>query len=943
MGATGLMLTVVTVAVVVVAAAQTDSGDAAVMRLLARSLGADRGLGWLQETDPCAWRRVSCSGGRVTAIQVGNESLAGSLPPQITNLTVLNRLELQSNKISGDLPSLSGLSSLQTLLLHDNLFSSIPADFFSGLTSLSAVYLDNNPFKPWVIPASLRDAGGLVNFSANSANVSGSVPGFFGAAFPSLEHLALAFNLLSGPIPADFAGSGIRSLWLNNQVSGAALSGAISVVQNMTNLEELWLHSNTFSGPLLDFSGLINLRDLQLRDNQLTGPVPSSLTSLKSLYRVTLTNNLLQGPVPDFPISVVELDLDPKTESFCLQKPGAPCDTRVDVLLSISKSFEYPVRFAENWKGNNPCSGGWLGINCDVEGNITVINFQKMGLNGSISPDFTKLPALQKLLLSNNNLTGSIPAALTSLAYLSELDVSNNSLSGKVPTFPKRVLLRTQGNPSIGTDLPSSVSNTSEVPRNGSSSSGTLTGEGNAGKQKTSVGVIVGSVLIAVCACSVLAFMSICYYKRKQQRFNRVQSPNTTVIHPRHSGSDPDMVKITVAGPSANAGSISENFSQTSSAPSDVHVVEAGNMVISIQVLRNVTDNFSEENVLGRGGFGTVYKGELHDGTKIAVKRMESGVMGTKGLNEFKSEIAVLTKVRHRNLVSLLGYCLDGNERLLVYEYMPLGTLSRHLFDWKEEGLKPLEWKKRLSIALDVARGVEYLHSLAHQSFIHRDLKPSNILLGDDVKAKVADFGLVRLADGKGCSVETRLAGTFGYLAPEYAVTGRVTTKADVFSFGVILMELITGRKALDESQPEESVHLVTWFRRMQLNKENYFRKAIDPVLDIDEETLASISTVAELAGYCCAREPHQRPDMGHAVNVLSTLSELWKPLDPDSDDSYGIDLDMTLPQALKKWQAFEDGDGATSSFVASLDNTQTSIPTTPPGFAESFTSADGR
>ena len=172
-----------------------------------------------------------------------------------------------------------------------------------------------------------------------------------------------------------------------------------------------------------------------------------------------------------------------------------------------------------------------------------------------------------------------------------------------------------------------------------------------------------------------------------------------------------------------------------------------------------------------------------------------------------------------------------------------------------------------------------------------------------------------------------------------------MTTKADVFSFGVILMELITGRKALDETQPEDSMHLVTWFRRMQLNKET-FRKAIDPVIDLDEETYASVCTVSELAGHCCAREAHQRPDMGHAVNVLSTLSEVWKPTDPDSDDSYGIDLNMTLPQALKRWQAFEDSshfDGATSSFVASSDNTQTSIPTRPPGFAESFTSADGR
>ncbi|KAJ6766687.1 RECEPTOR PROTEIN KINASE TMK1 [Salix purpurea] len=280
-----------------------------------------------------------------------------------------------------------------------------------------------------------------------------------------------------------------------------------------------------------------------------------------------------------------------------------------------------------------------------------------------------------------------------------------------------------------------------------------------------------------------------------------------------------------------------------------------------------------------------------------------------------------------------------------VLEWSTKVSCIRHLFSWGEEGLKPLEWTRRLTIALDVARGVEYLHGLAHQSFIHRDLKPSNILLGDDMRAKVADFGLVRLApEGKG-SIETRIAGTFGYLAPEYAVTGRVTTKVDVFSFGVILMELITGRKALDDSQPEESMHLVTWFRRMHLNKDT-FRKAIDPTIDLNEETLASISTVAELAGHCCAREPYQRPDMGHAVNVLSSLVELWTPTDQSSEDIYGIDLEMSLPQALKKWQAYEgrsNMESSSSSLLPSLDNTQNSIPARPYGFAESFTSADGR
>ena len=192
-------------------------------------------------------------------------------------------------------------------------------------------------------------------------------------------------------------------------------------------------------------------------------------------------------------------------------------------------------------------------------------------------------------------------------------------------------------------------------------------------------------------------------------------------------------------------------------------------MAFTIQGLRSVTNNFSEQNILGRGGFGVVYRGELEDGTQVAVKRMEAAVVSSKGLNEFQSEIAVLTKVKHRHLVGLLGYCAEGMERLLVYEYMPQGTLAQHLFEYKEMNEKPLTWKMRLAIALDVARGLEYLHNLAHRSFIHRDLKPSNILLTDDFRAKVSDFGLVKLAPEGKYSVETRLAGTFGYLAPEYA------------------------------------------------------------------------------------------------------------------------------------------------------------------------------
>ncbi|XP_061340335.1 receptor protein kinase TMK1 [Gastrolobium bilobum] len=919
---------------------QPISQDAPAMLALKSTLNPPESLGWTG-SDPCKWNHVVCSeDSRVTRIQIGRQGLQGTLPNNNNNntlqsLTQLERLELQFNNISGPLPTLSGLSSLQVIILSNNGFTSIPSDFFAGMSQLQSVEIDNNPFKSWEIPDSLRNASSLVNFSANSANIMGKIPDF--SELVGLTHLHLAFNSLEGVLPLSFSGSQVQTLWLNGQKGDAILGGTVEVLQNMTSLTQVWLHSNAFTGPLPDFSGLQSLQDLSLRDNSFTGPVPGSLVSLKSLKVVNLTNNLFQGPVPVFG-SGVEVDLTKDSNSFCLSGPG-DCDPRVKIMLSIVQFMGYPKRFAESWKGNDPCAD-WFGITCN-NGNITVVNFQKMGLTGTISPAFASLKSLQRVVLADNNLTGSIPGELTTLPELTELNVANNQLYGKVPNFKSNVMVNTSGNKDIGKDKPSPTPIGPLSPN----STAPNTREENGSKKSSHLGVILIAVIGGVVLVLVIGFLVFCLYRMKRKRLSRVQSPNALVIHPRHSGSDNESVKITVAGSSVSVGAVSETQTVPGSETGDIQMVEAGNMVISIQVLRNVTDNFSEKNILGQGGFGTVYKGELHDGTKIAVKRMECGAITGKGATEFKSEIAVLTKVRHRHLVSLLGYCLDGNEKLLVYEYMPQGTLSRHLFNWLEEGLKPLEWNRRLTIALDVARAVEYLHSLAHQSFIHRDLKPSNILLGDDMRAKVSDFGLVRLAPEGKASIETRIAGTFGYLAPEYAVTGRVTTKVDVFSFGVILMELISGRRALDETQPEDSMHLVTWFRRMYINKDT-FREAIDRTIELNEETLASIHTVAELASHCCAREPYQRPDAGHAVNVLSSLVEQWKPSDHSSEDIYVIDLDMSLPQALKKWQAYEGRsqmESSSSSLLPSLDNTQTSIPTRPYGFAESFTSADGR
>ena len=202
-----------------------------------------------------------------------------------------------------------------------------------------------------------------------------------------------------------------------------------------------------------------------------------------------------------------------------------------------------------------------------------------------------------------------------------------------------------------------------------------------------------------------------------------------------------------------------------------------------------------------------------------------------------------------------------------------------HRFESTRFCLRPLDWKTRVSVALDVARGLDYLHSLATSSFIHRDLKPSNILLDDSYRAKVSDFGLVKHAAAPDSqqSLHTRVAGTFGYLAPEYALTGKVSTASDVYAFGVVLMELITGRRALDDKRPEDQTHLPAFFPPCASTPKG-LRAIADPVMEVEEEEVGSLAAVADLAIQCCVREPKQRPHMSTAVALLTPLVQRWKP-----------------------------------------------------------------
>eukprot|EP00249_Psilotum_nudum_P005014 c18504_g1_i3 orf=637-4683(-) len=295
--------------------------------------------------------------------------------------------------------------------------------------------------------------------------------------------------------------------------------------------------------------------------------------------------------------------------------------------------------------------------------------------------------------------------------------------------------------------------------------------------------------------------------------------------------------------------------------------------------LERATDKFNPENIVGEGGFGRVYRGILDDGAEVAVKVLARDDL--QGGNEFFAEVEMLSRLHHRNLVQLIGICAEKHCHCLVYELISNGSVESHLHG-VDRDTAPLDWDARMKIALGAARGLAYLHEDSSPRVIHRDFKASNILLEADFTSKISDFGLAKVAPEKGSEhISTRVMGTFGYVAPEYAMTGHLLVKSDVYSYGVVLLELLTGRKPVDMSQPPGQENLVTWARPLLTSKEG-LRMLIDSALDINNVPFNNLARVAAIASMCVQPEVSHRPFMGEVVQALKLVYN-------DSDDSNGI------------------------------------------------------
>lgn len=285
--------------------------------------------------------------------------------------------------------------------------------------------------------------------------------------------------------------------------------------------------------------------------------------------------------------------------------------------------------------------------------------------------------------------------------------------------------------------------------------------------------------------------------------------------------------------------------------------------------LATATRNFREANLIGEGGFGKVYRGRLETGQIVAIKQLNHN--GLQGFQEFIVEVLMLSLLHHNNLVTLIGYCTDGDQRLLVYEYMPMGSLEDHLFDL-DPGKEPLGWDTRIKIAVGAARGLEYLHCKADPPVIYRDLKSANILLDNDFNPKLSDFGLAKLGPvGDNTHVSTRVMGTYGYCAPEYAMSGHLTLKSDIYSFGVVLLELITGRKAIDSTKKQGEQNLVAWSRPF-LRDRRRFVEMVDPLLQ-GKFPVRSLHHMVAITAMCLQEQQNFRPLIGDIVVALEYLA----------------------------------------------------------------------
>ncbi|KAK4780790.1 hypothetical protein SAY87_016896 [Trapa incisa] len=551
----------------------------------------------------------------------------------------------------------------------------------------------------------------------------------------------------------------------------------------------------------------------------------------------------------------------------------------VVALMAIKSALHDPYNVLD-WDMNSVDPCGWRMVTCTPDGYVSALGFPSQGLSGTLSPGIGNLTFLQSVLLQNNDISGPIPTSIGRLEKLQTLDLSNNTFSGQIPSslgdLRNLNYLRLNNNSLTG-PCPESLSNIEGltlVDLSYNNLSGSLP------KLSVRTFKIVGNPLICGengknnCTSVFPEPLSFSSDALKDKQNSEAKLHHMVITFGSSFGAAFFIVIVVGVLIWWRCRYNQQIFFDVND-HYDPEVCLGHLRRYTLKELRTATDHFSSKNILGRGGFGIVYKGCLNDGTLVAVKRLKDyNTVG--GEIQFQTEVEMISLALHRNLLRLCGFCSTENERLLVYPYMPNGSVASRLKD-HIHGKPALDWSRRKRIALGTARGLVYLHEQCDPKIIHRDVKAANILLDEEFEAVVGDFGLAKLLDHRDSHVTTAVRGTIGHIAPEYLSTGQSSEKTDVFGFGILLLELITGERALDFGRvANQKGIMLDWVNK--LHREGKLNQMVDKDLkgNFDRVELEEMVKVALL---CTRFNPSERPRMSEVVRMLEGdgLAEKWE------------------------------------------------------------------
>ncbi|VAI55500.1 unnamed protein product [Triticum turgidum subsp. durum] len=804
------------------------------------------------------------------ALNASNNSFTGHIPTYFCiSSPSFAVLDLCLNKLSGKIPQQIGhCSKLRELRAgYNNISGEIPDELFNA-TLLEYLSFRNNHLNGVLDGVHITKLRNLVALDLGGNNFSGKIPDSIGQ-LKKLEEFHLDNNNLSGELP--------------------------SALSNCTNLVAIDLKKNNFSGQLgkVNFSNLPNLKTLDVYFNNFTGTVPESIYSCINLTALRLAENNFSGQLSPRMgklkyltfISITNNHFNNITNTLHILKN---CRNLTTLLMAVN--------FREEIMPEDDKIDGFV--------NLQVLGISGCYLTGNIPVWISSLANLELLDLHQNKLNGSIPAWIETLSKLFYLDISNNRLTGRIPTALMNMPMlmsgtETQLDPSVF-ELPVYTDPSLQYripiafPKVLDLSNNTFTGEIplEIGHLKAlfslnfSFNALTGWIPQTVCNLTNLQVLDLSN--------NDLTAP-TPLISKKHRDKKDTlpitfgvffggiavllllgrllvlirMKSLTIKNGRGSNGDVEATSIHSSSEQTLVVMwmpqgKEEENKLKFTDILK-ATNNFDKENIIGCGGYGLVYKAELPDGTKLAIKKL-SGEMWLME-REFNAEVDALSMAQHENLVPLWGYCVHGNSRLLIYSYMENGSLDDWLHNRDDDASSFLHWPTRLKIAQGASLGLSYIHDVCKPQIVHRDIKSSNILLDKEFKAYVADFGLARLILPNKTHVTTELVGTMGYIPPEYGQAWVATLRGDIYSFGVVLLELLTGRRPIPVLST--SKELVPWVLHMR--SEGKQTEVFDPTLQgagYEEQMLKVLETACK----CVDNNQVRRPDITEVVSCLASI-----------------------------------------------------------------------